>query len=175
MCRLFSSCGEQELLCSCGAQASHRGGFSWLGPWAPGPACIGGCSSPALERRLNSRGAWALLLCSMWDLPRLELEPMSPALTGGFFITEPPGKPQLVFLIMKLIRKEHWQKQTKMSNRRSLWDYLTYLPSFIDDFTEIQIEEFPKVTEVVRKPVVSDIYAMALSHRLYVTCSFSGV
>ena len=29
----------------------------------------------------------------MWDLPRPAVEPMSPALTGGFFATEPPGKP----------------------------------------------------------------------------------
>ena len=29
----------------------------------------------------------------MWDLPRPGLEPMSPALAGGFFTTAPPGKP----------------------------------------------------------------------------------
>ena len=28
MCRLFSSCGEQGLLSTCGVQASHCGGFS---------------------------------------------------------------------------------------------------------------------------------------------------
>ena len=27
------------------------------------------------------------------DLPDPEIEPMSPALAGGFFTTEPPGKP----------------------------------------------------------------------------------
>ena len=27
------------------------------------------------------------------DLPHLEIEPMSPALAGRFFTTEPPGKP----------------------------------------------------------------------------------
>ena len=27
------------------------------------------------------------------DLPDLEIEPESPALAGGFFTTEPPGKP----------------------------------------------------------------------------------
>jgi len=26
----------------------------------------------------------------MWDLPRSEIEPVSPALAGGFFTTEPP-------------------------------------------------------------------------------------
>ena len=29
----------------------------------------------------------------MWDLPGSGLEPVSPALAGGFFTTEPPGKP----------------------------------------------------------------------------------
>ena len=35
------------------------------------------------------------LSCSkaMWDLPRPELEPVSPALTGRFLTTAPPGKP----------------------------------------------------------------------------------
>ena len=29
----------------------------------------------------------------MWDLPRPGLEPVSPALAGGFSTTAPPGKP----------------------------------------------------------------------------------
>lgn len=43
----FSSCGKREPLCSCGAWASHCGGFS-CGAWAAG------CSS------FNSCGVWAL-------------------------------------------------------------------------------------------------------------------
>ncbi|KAJ8796348.1 hypothetical protein J1605_002232 [Eschrichtius robustus] len=31
----------------------------------------------------------------MWDLPRPGLEPVSPALAGGFSTTAPPGKPHL--------------------------------------------------------------------------------
>ena len=34
----------------------------------------------------------------MWDLPRSRIEPLSPALAGGFFTTEPPGKPGFVIL-----------------------------------------------------------------------------
>ena len=34
----------------------------------------------------------------MWDLPGPGLEPVSPALAGGFLTTAPPGKPQHVFL-----------------------------------------------------------------------------
>ena len=30
----------------------------------------------------------------IWDLPRPGMESMSPALAGGFFTTEPPGRPQ---------------------------------------------------------------------------------
>ena len=29
----------------------------------------------------------------MWDLPHPGIEPVFPALAGGFFTTEPPGKP----------------------------------------------------------------------------------
>ena len=36
------------------------------------------------------------------DLPYPEVEPMSPALTGGFFTTEPPGKPTKEHLHPKL-------------------------------------------------------------------------
>ena len=33
----------------------------------------------------------------MWDLPRPGVEPVSPALTGGFLTTAPPGKSSIVF------------------------------------------------------------------------------
>ena len=38
-------------------------------------------------------GLQALVLHSTWDLPRSRIESVSPALAGGFFTTEPPGKP----------------------------------------------------------------------------------
>ena len=69
-----------RLFSSCGAQASRVGGFSCCGAWA-------------LEHRLSSCGVWAWLLCGIWDPPGPGIEPMSPALAGGFFTTEPPGKP----------------------------------------------------------------------------------
>ena len=31
-------------------------------------------------------------LWAVWDLPGPGIEPMSPALVGGFFTTDPPGK-----------------------------------------------------------------------------------
>ena len=33
--------------------------------------------------------------------PELEIEPMSPALAGEFFITMPPGKPHSLFICIK--------------------------------------------------------------------------
>ena len=44
-------------------------------------------------RRLSNCGSRAQLLRGMWDFPRPELEPVSPALTGRFLTTAPPGKP----------------------------------------------------------------------------------
>ena len=94
----FSSYGEQGLLfiavrrllivvasLCCGARA--------LGARASVVVARGlsSCGSWALERGLSSCGARALLL-RMWDLPGPGLEPVSPALAGGFLTTAPPGK-----------------------------------------------------------------------------------
>ena len=105
MCGAFSSYGERGLLfvvvhglliavaSRCGARA--------LGTWASVVAAHGlsSCGSRALECRLSSFGAQVQLLRSMWDLPRPGLEPVSPALAGGFLTTEPPGKPQQIYLL----------------------------------------------------------------------------
>ena len=46
-------------------------------------------------------GMWAQLLRGMWDLPRLELEPMSPALASGFLTPGSPRKsPHFCFYCM---------------------------------------------------------------------------
>ena len=49
--------------------------------------------------RLSSCGSRAQLLHGMWGLPRPGLEPVSPALAGGFSTTAPPGKPSSALLI----------------------------------------------------------------------------
>ena len=84
----------------CGVRASYCGGFSCCGAWALGTRAsavgargLSSCGSRALERRLSSCGARAQLLRGMWDLPGPGLEPVSPALAGGFPTTAPPGKP----------------------------------------------------------------------------------
>ena len=94
-----------RLLCSCGVQSSQCGGFSHCGSfsrverrlwgvWASVACGLSSCSSRALEHRLNSCGRWTDLFLDMWDLSESGIEPMSPALEGRFFTTEPPGKPQ---------------------------------------------------------------------------------
>ena len=85
--------------------------FSSCGKWGPlfitvrGPLTI--TASLVAEhrlqmRRLSSCGLRAQPLRGMWDLPRPGLEPVSPALAGGFSTTAPPGKPQLTIFHPKL-------------------------------------------------------------------------
>ena len=83
----------------CGVRASHCGGFSCCGAGALGSQAsvvvahgLSSCGLWALECRLSSCGAWAYLLRGMWDLPGAGIEPMSPAMAGGFLTTVPPGK-----------------------------------------------------------------------------------
>ena len=83
------------LFSSYDAWASHCCGLSCCRGWALGLKGFSSCDSQTLEHRLNSCGSRAYLLCSMWDLPRPGIEPMSPALAGRSFTTEPPGKPCL--------------------------------------------------------------------------------
>ena len=42
----------------------------------------------------------------MWDLPGPGLEPVSPALAGGFLTTAPPGKPKMGLLL--IARSPQW-------------------------------------------------------------------
>ena len=75
----FSSFGERGLLCSCGVRASHCSGFSL---WSTVSRCTG----------FSTCGLWTSLLCGMWNLPGLGIEPVSPGLAGVFLSTVPPGK-----------------------------------------------------------------------------------
>ena len=87
--RAFSSCGEWGLLF-----VAVRGLCIALLLWSRGSRHAGfrSCGLRAQEHRLSSCGAWVLLLHGMWHLPGLGLEPVSPALAGGFLTTAPPGK-----------------------------------------------------------------------------------
>ena len=91
--------------------------FSSRGKWGPlfiavrGPLTI--AASLVAEHRLQTRrlsncGSRAQLLRGMWDLPRLGLEPVSPALAGRLSTTAPPGKPQDLFLILKKMKEVYF-------------------------------------------------------------------
>ena len=57
---------------------------------------LSSCGLWALEHTLGSCGTGAWLLCSMWDLTQPGIEPVSPALAGGFLSTVPPGKSHII-------------------------------------------------------------------------------
>ena len=78
--RAFSSCGKRGPLFIA----------------VRGPLTI--VASPVVEHRLQTRrlsnyGSQAQPLRGTWAPPRPGLEPVSPALEGGFPTTAPPGKP----------------------------------------------------------------------------------
>ena len=64
---------------------------------ARGLSCSAACGNSP-ERRLSSCGAPAELLQGTWNLSGSGIKPVSPELAGGFFTTEPPGKPPGLFL-----------------------------------------------------------------------------
>ena len=78
LCGLLSSCGNQGLLSSGSARASHCRG------------CL--LQSMGSRHKFSSHGTRAWLLRGLWNLPRAGIEPVSPALAGGFLTTGSPGK-----------------------------------------------------------------------------------
>ena len=84
--RAFSSCGERGPLF-----------IAVRGPLTIAASLV--AEHRLQSRRLSNCGSRAQLLRGMWDLPRLGLEPVSPALAGRFSTTAPRGKPQNRHLI----------------------------------------------------------------------------
>ena len=118
----FSGHGEWRLLSSCGAWVSDCSGCSFWAARAPGLTSFRSCSSRALEHRLNRCGTLGLLLHGIWGLPESGLKPMSPALAGRLFTTEPPGKPSRWILMTK----------KKMKTKNALVDDKGNFPSIHD-------------------------------------------
>ena len=83
--RAFSSCGKRGPLF-----------IAVRGPLTVAASLV--AEHKLQTRRLSSCGSQALLLRSMWDLPRPGFEPVSPALAGRFSTTVPPGKPCNILL-----------------------------------------------------------------------------
>ena len=97
--RAFSSCGEWRLLF-----VAVRGFLWWwlllLQSAGFRHAGFSSCGMQAQQlwlvgSRVQAQQLWhtGLVAHGMWDLLGRGLEPMSPALAGGFLTTAPPGKP----------------------------------------------------------------------------------
>ena len=95
--------------CSLAVVASLVVEHGLQGMWASVSAAHGlsSCGSRAPGHRLNSCSMRALLLPSMWDLPGPGIEPVSPALAGGFFATGSLGKPLADILILDFQNGEY--------------------------------------------------------------------
>ena len=70
------------------------------GAWPLGHAGFSGCGTRAqqfstLEHRLSGCGTWALVAPQHVGSSRIRMEPVTPVWAGGFFTTEPPGKPRI--------------------------------------------------------------------------------
>ena len=70
----------------CGAQATHCSGFSC------GAQALGTGASVVVACGVRSCGALVYLLQNMWNFPEPGIEPVSPALGGGFLSTVLSGK-----------------------------------------------------------------------------------
>ena len=119
--RAFSSCGKRGPLFI----AVH-------GPLAIAASLV--AEHRLQTHRLSSCGSRAQLLRGMWDLPRPGLEPVSPALAGGFSTTAPPGKPSLLIFFLTTSFSSDFTKYTQLCetiiilNRNfNIINYLFYL------------------------------------------------
>ena len=108
LCWVFvAACGLSLVVVSGDYSLLRCAGFSLrrlLLLWGMGSRRAGfsSCGSEALEHRLSSCGTRAQLLRGTWDLPVPGLEPVSPALAGGFSTSAPPGKswpPSLYYIV----------------------------------------------------------------------------
>ena len=73
------------MLCAC--QVASVVSDSHTTPWTVAPQA-------PLSMGFSRQEYWSgWLYSSLGDLPHLEIKPAYPALAGGFFTTEPPGKP----------------------------------------------------------------------------------
>ena len=93
----------------CSEWASHCGGFSCCG--AGGFGCTG----------FSSCGAQASLLRSTWNLPGPGIEPVFPALAGGFLSTVPVGKSLSVSLYTNETTHRWGKTASRQSPERPPW------------------------------------------------------
>ena len=112
----------------CRVQASHCSGFSHCGA-----ETLGSWASVFAAQGLNMCSAWALVAHGMCSLPGPGIEPMSPALSGGFLSTVPPGKLRTYYCEAKFCSAIHIQS-FHVPHSNSI-KYVLYM-SFIDKIIE---------------------------------------
>ena len=78
--------------------------WQYAGPSSCRAQALGALASMVVVGGFSFCSTGAELSPGMWDLPGPGIEPMSPALAGGFFTTEPPGKPSQAFYTLRLLR-----------------------------------------------------------------------
>ena len=75
------------------------------------------CQAP-LSMGFSRQEHWSVLpFPSPWSPPDPGIKPVSPALAGGFFITEPPEKPCQFLLILTLTTLTSLSKEEKVKNK----------------------------------------------------------
>ena len=126
LCSDSSTC-EGFLLCS--MSVVNCGLFTLLlfSHWCP-PLCDPmSCSPPGSSVHGISQARvleWAAIPSSR-DLPDPGTEPVSPALAGGFFAAEPPGKPRL-FALLGPFRKS-WECLPALCNHKCNFPFTSYI------------------------------------------------
>ena len=128
--RAFSSCGEQGLLSSCSAQASHSAAslLQSTGPrcrafrsWAPGLWNTGS----VVVRRLS-----CFVACGIFPDPGWNLS-VSPALAGGFFPLSHQGSPRYSFMTLviplSLGCSLHHRPSTLSSLCEKIWNHHNHI------------------------------------------------
>ena len=82
----FPHCPQLSLVAASGGYSPFVVGFSLPMAYVAEPQALG-------HLGFSSCGTGAQLLHVRWNLPGAGIEPVSPALAGGFFTTVPPVKP----------------------------------------------------------------------------------
>ena len=126
-------------------------------------------ASTLAVRELSGCGARTQLLWGMWHLLRPGIEPMSPALEGGFLTTGPLGESLEKFLHVRKPLRSRWPIQIFQNSKFCLKTQtvspathtVSCFPSG-DRVTLLNFEGMPTQ------------YSSWNSHRLSVSCSFQG-
>ena len=107
-------------LCCCVDFSCREGGYSLVAVCGFLTAVVSlaerrpqGVQALVATHGLSSWSTRAQLLHGMWDLGRPGIKPVSPAVAGRFFTTEPPEKPCIYFLMVFSLFPEPQQKGSK--------------------------------------------------------------